>query len=76
MCNHHVANPGIPAAWFDSFDSDEDAPDPIEDEHHVIFSCSGYVCARQRFQDLFSKSISTVPPAWETTGLACQSAKR
>ncbi len=60
MCNHRVVNPGIPTAQFDSFDSDEDAPDPIEDEHHVIFSCSGYVCARQRFQDLFSESISTV----------------
>ena len=35
MCNRHVVNPGIPPAQFDSFDSDEDASDPIEDEHHV-----------------------------------------
>ncbi len=42
MCNHRVLNPGLPAAQFDSFDSDEDADDPIEDEHHVIFACSGY----------------------------------
>ncbi len=27
---------------------------------HVTFACSGYVYARQVFQDLFSKSISTV----------------
>ena len=60
MCNHHAVNPGIPAAQFDNIDSDEDAPDCIEDEHHVIFSCSGYVCARQSLQDLFSESISTV----------------
>ena len=60
MCNYRVLNPGLPAAQFDSFDSDEDADDPIEDEHHVIFACSGYVYARQLFQDLFSGSTSTV----------------
>ncbi len=43
---------------FDSFDSDEDADDPIEDEHHVIFACSGYVYVRQLFQDLFGESTS------------------
>ncbi len=60
MCNHRVLNPGLPAAQFVSFDSDEDADDPIEDEPHVIFACSGYVYARQLFQDLCSESISTV----------------
>ncbi len=60
MCNHRVLNPGLPAAQFDSFDSDEDADDPIEDEHHVIFACSGYVYARQLFPDLFSETTSTV----------------
>ncbi len=54
-----MLNPGFPAAQFDSFDADEDADDPIEDEHHVVFACSGYVYARQLFQDLFSESIST-----------------
>ena len=60
MCNHRVLNPGLPAAQFDSFDSDEDADidEPIEDEHHVIFACSGYVYARQLFPDLFSKTTS------------------
>ncbi len=33
---------------------DQDADAPHEDEHHVIFACSGYVYARQLFQDLFS----------------------
>ena len=60
MCNHRVLNPGLPAAQFDSFDSDEDADDPIEDEHHVIFACSGYMYARQLFPDLFSETTSTV----------------
>ncbi len=45
---------------FDSFDSDEDADDPIEDEHHVGFACSGDVYARQLFQDSLSESTSTV----------------
>ncbi len=40
--------------------SDEDADDPIEDEHHVIFACSGYVNAKQLFPDLFSQATSTV----------------
>ena len=60
MCQHRVVNPGLSAAQFDSFDSDEDGPEPIEDEHHVIFDCSGYAYARQLFPDLFNQSISTV----------------
>ncbi len=44
----------------DSVDSDEDGDDPIEDQHRVICACSGYVYARQLFQDLFRKSISAV----------------
>ncbi len=60
MCNHRVSSPGLSAAQLDSFDSDEDADDPIEDEHHVIFACSGYVYARQLFQDLVSDSASTI----------------
>ncbi len=65
MCNHwlhtrRVLHPGLPAAQFDTFDSDEDSDDPIEDEHQVIIACSGYVYARQLFQHLFSESITTV----------------
>ena len=33
-----ITNPEVPADCFDAFDSDEDAPDPIEDEHHAIFN--------------------------------------
>ena len=57
LCNYQVVNPGLDAAHFDSFDSDDEAADPIEDEHHAIFACSGYVYARQLFQDHFSDSI-------------------
>ena len=46
MCNQKFVDPGLPAACFDS---DEDASGPVEDEHHVIFDCSGYVYARQLF---------------------------
>ena len=53
-------DPGLPAAQFDSFDSDEVAEDPSEDEHYIVFACSGYVYAGQPFQDLFSKLTSTV----------------
>ena len=42
MCLHRIINPGLPAKQFDSFDSDEGSPGPIEDEHHMIFECSGY----------------------------------
>ena len=60
LCNYRVVNPGLDAAQFDSFDSDDGAADPIEDEHHAICACSGYGYARQLFQDLFSESISSV----------------
>ncbi len=38
----------------------EDADDPIENEHHVVSACAGYVHARQLFQDFFKGPISTV----------------
>ncbi len=62
---------GLPAAQFDSFDSDEDADDPIEDEHHVIFACSGYVYARQLFPDLYSKTTSSWPLPEPTQSQSC-----
>ncbi len=40
-------NPGLPAALFDSFNSDEDANDPIKDVHQASIACSVYVYARQ-----------------------------
>ena len=60
MCPQHVVNPGIPEAEFDSFDSDEESADPIEDEHHMIFDCSGYSYARDLFKDLFAQNVVTV----------------
>ena len=50
MCVGRITNSDFPA---DCFDSDEDAPDPIEDEHHAIFECSAYATTRQMFSDLF-----------------------
>ncbi len=55
-----ILNPGLPAALFDGLDSDGDADDPIEEQHHVISAYSGYVYTRQKFQDLFSELMSTV----------------
>ena len=60
MCIHRVTNPGLPAAQFDSFDSEEESVDPVEDEFHMIFVCSGYKSARALFPDLFGTSVSTV----------------
>ena len=45
-----------------TFDSNEDAPDSIEDEHHAIFECSGYATTRQMFSDfLFQPCIHCQP---------------
>ena len=57
MC---VGSPIQTADCFDAFDSDEDAPDPIEDEHHAIFDCSAYATTRQMFSNLFPSHVSTV----------------
>lgn len=50
----------VPAQYFDSFDSDEEGPDPIEDEHHMIFECSGYASVQIQFQDLVDSDIPDV----------------
>ena len=60
MCVGRITNQDVPADCFDAFDSDVDAPDPIEDEHHAIFECSGYVTTRQILSDLFPSHVSTV----------------
>ena len=36
LCVGRITNADVPVDCFDAFDSDEDAPDPIEDEHHAI----------------------------------------
>ena len=57
MCVGRIANPDVPA---DCFDSDEDAPDPIEDEHHAFFKCSACATTRQMLSDFFPSHVSTV----------------
>ena len=60
ICQRTVRPPGV--KYFDAFDSDsdEERPDPVEDEHHAIFSCSGYVSARRAFDDLFPEDVVSV----------------
>ena len=42
MCSHVIANPGLAPENLDSFDSDAESSDPVNDEHHAIFERSGY----------------------------------
>ena len=51
---------GVPDSHFDSYDSDPEASDPVEDEQHAIFDCSSYNYARSLFPDLFAEDMSTV----------------
>ena len=58
--SHKCVNSGLPANRFDSFDSDEESSDPVEDEHHVIFDCPSLAYVRQLLPDIFSSNIVTV----------------
>ena len=63
MCAFKLNNPGLPAELWDAFDSDDDGDGPIrpiEDQHHAIFDCPGYMYAREQFQGLFQSHITTV----------------
>ena len=60
MCAFKLNNPGLPAELADAFDSDDESDRPVEDEHHAIFDCPGYMYAREQFQDLFQSHITTV----------------
>ena len=60
LCAFKLTNPGLPPECWDAFDSDDETSGHIEDEHHAIFDCSGYVYAREHFQDLFQSNITTV----------------
>ena len=31
----------------------DESDGPVEDEHHAIFDCPGYMYAREQFQDMF-----------------------
>ena len=48
MCTEKITNP---AQCFDAFDTEEEACEAIEDEHHMLFDCSGYASAIIQFQD-------------------------
>jgi len=58
MCVGRITNPDDPADCFDAFNSDEDAPEPIEDEHYASSESSGYASTRQMFSDLFASYVS------------------
>lgn len=60
MCAFKLNDPGLPAELWDAFDSDDESEEPIEDEHHAIFGCPGYMYAREQFQDLFQSHMTTV----------------
>ena len=59
MCAFKLNNPDLPAELWDAFSGDE-SDKPVEDEHHAIFDCPGYMYAREQFQDLFQSHITTV----------------
>ena len=67
MCTFKLNNPGLPAELWDAFDSDDESNEsegPVEDEHHAIFDCPGYMYAREQFWDLFqSHTVSQFSPA-------------
>ena len=43
------------------FYSDDESSGHVEDEHHAILKCSGYVmCMPESIQDLFQSHITTV----------------
>ena len=60
MCAFKLSKPGLPAQLWDAFDPDNDSDGPVEDEHHAIFDCPGYMYAREQFRDLFQSQITTV----------------
>ena len=59
-CSHKYVNSALPADQFDSFDSDEESSDPVEEDHHVTFDCPSYTYDRQLFSDIFGGNIVTV----------------
>ena len=60
MCFYKLTNPAIAPECWNAFDSDDESSGHTEDEHHVIFDCSGYTYARGLFQDLFQSHIKFI----------------
>ena len=58
VCSFRIVNPGL--AHFDAFDSDDERPDPVEDEQHAIFDCVGYASARHILQDFSNAQVGSV----------------
>ncbi len=61
--HHKCVHPGlsaISANQFDSFDSNDKVPDPIENGHHGIFACLEYSYARKHVPVVFSSSVVSV----------------
>ena len=48
-----LSTPGLAPEKFDSFTSDDERGDPVEDEHHAIFGCSGYDYACELLANFF-----------------------
>ncbi len=65
MCVGRITISDVSADCFDALDSDEDAPDPIEDEHHAIFECSDYATTRQIFSSFFPQPCIHCQPVSE-----------
>ena len=60
MCFFKLTSPGVAPECWDDFDSDDESSGRIEDEHHAIFDCSGYTCARELFQDFSQSHITSI----------------
>ena len=49
----------------------------VQDDHHALFGCSGYVYVREHFQDLFQSHIITVSQFSEPAPMqSCQVSHR
>ena len=49
-----------PLSDFEALDAGyQERSQPIEDEHHAIFDCSGYADVQEHYRDLFQSHITT-----------------
>ena len=66
MCAFKLSSPGVRAELWDAFDSADDSDGSIEDEHHAIFDCPGYMYAREHFR-ICSRAISSLSANFSTS---------
>ena len=57
MCSHRIINPGLAPEYSNSFDSDDESSDPVEDEHDVNFDGQAMPMPMSFFLT-FSRAIS------------------